>query len=398
MGKLTAMAVKAATKPGRYQDGDGLHLFVKGSGAQFWVLRIQVEGKRRDIGLGPASNVSLKDARNKAQDMRRSFRDGIDPVALRRAAKHQAATTPTFRKAAEMAHHELKDGWRNVKHRADWLSSLDSYAFPSLGNIRVDRIDAPVVRDALLPIWLERPETARRVRQRIKLVIDWATAKGFRTHLDLDGVTKALPRQPRSNSHFAAMPYEDVPVFMSSLRNAEETVSRLALQFLILNASRSGEVRGARFQEIDEEAKTWTIPGDRMKGGQPHVIPLSKPAIAIVKRARELRKSEVAFMFPGNEGKPLSDMTMLKILRDKNLKFTVHGFRSAFKTWAVEATGFPDAVSEAALAHIDANKVRAAYSRTDFREQRAALLAAWADFLADRSNVSWENQIATVES
>jgi integrase len=307
----------------------------------------------------------------------------VDPLAERKAAKLAMATIPTFRDAAITAHSEHEGGWRNVKHRADWLSSLERYAFPVMGNIRVDLIDAPTVRDILLPIWLDRPETARRVRQRVKLVVDWAAAKGYRPALDLSGVSKALPRQPKSDNHFAAIPYEQVPQFLVSLRASGETMSRLALQFLILTAARSGEVRGATWPEIDLEARTWTIPGKRMKAGKAHVVPLSEAAVAILKRVAAVRARDDATIFPGTKGQPLSDMTMLKIMRDRKLPFSVHGFRSAFKTWAVEATSFPDAVSEAALAHIDANKVRAAYSRTDFRQQRTNLMAAWANFIGD---------------
>jgi integrase len=383
MGKLTAVAVKAAAKPGRYQDGNGLQLFVKASGAQFWVLRIQAGGKRRDVGLGSAATVTLKDARDKADELRKLYQRGVDPLAERKAAKLAMATIPTFRDAAITAHSEHEGGWRNVKHRADWLSSLERYAFPVMGDIRVDLIDAPIVRDILLPIWLDRPETARRVRQRVKLVVDWAAAKGYRPALDLNGVSKALPRQPKSDNHFAAMPYEQVPAFVSSLRVAGETMSRLALQFLILTAARSGEVRGATWPEIDLEARTWTIPGKRMKAGKAHVVPLSDGAMTILGRVADMRVRDDATIFPGTKGQPLSDMTMLKIMRDRKLPFSVHGFRSAFKTWAVEATSFPDAVSEAALAHIDANKVRAAYSRTDFRQQRTDLMAAWSNFVGN---------------
>ena len=383
MVKLTALAVKAATKPGRYQDGHGLQLFVKRSGAAFWVLRIQAGGMRRDVGLGSARTVTLKDAREKADELRKLYRRGADPLAERRAAKLATATIPTFRDAATIAHGEHEAGWRNVKHRADWLSSLERYAFPAIGDTRVDLVDAPTVRDLLLPIWLDRPETARRVRQRVKLVVDWAAAKGYRPGLDLSGIARALPRQPKSESHFAAMPYDQVAAFLASLKATAETVSRLALQFLILTAARSGEVRGATWAEIDLEARTWTIPGSRMKAGKAHVVPLNDAALAILERVKELRTKADAPIFPGTKGQPLSDMTMLKIMRDRSLPFSVHGFRSAFKTWAVEATSFPDAVSEAALAHIDANKVRAAYSRTDFRQLRTELMAAWANFTGD---------------
>jgi integrase len=382
-GQANNSGSDSGEKAGRYQDGKGLQLFVKDSGAAFWVLRIQAGGKRRDIGLGPAAKVSLKDAHKEAGRLRDLYKDGADPLADKRAAILATALIPSFRVAASTAHDEHKGGWRNLKHREDWLSSLKRYAHPSIGDMRVDLIDAPTVRDVLLPIWLDRPETARRVRQRIKLVLDWAAAKGYRPSLDLSGIAKALPRPPKSDNHFKAMPYSDVPAFVGTLKDSGETVSRLALQFLILTAARSGEVRGATLAKIDMDAATWTIPAERMKAGKENVVPLSNPALAILERMATIRKTDVAVIFPGIKNQPLSDMTMLKIMRDRSLPFSVHGFRSAFKTWAVEATSFPDAVSEAALAHIDANKVRAAYSRTDFRQQREGLMAAWANFIGD---------------
>jgi integrase len=381
VGKLTALAVKSASQAGRYQDGDGLQLLVKPGGGKSWVLRIQANGKRRDIGLGSAAQVALREAREKADELKRLYRKGADPLLERRTAKTAFAELPTFREAAQVAHQEHQGGWRNIKHRADWLSSLERYAFPEIGHIRIDSVTAPMIRDVLLPIWLDRPETARRVRQRVKLVVDWASAKGYRPYLELGGISKALPRQPKSDNHFAAMPFEDVPNFITSLRVSKETISRLALQFLIFTAARSGEVRGAQWNEMDLIARTWTVPGSRMKAGKPHVVPLSEPALAILTHLIPLQANAQSIVFPGTKGQSLSDMTLLKIMRDRSLPFSVHGFRAAFKTWAVEVTSYPDAVSEAALAHIDANKVRAAYSRTDFREKRVGLMNAWADFI-----------------
>ncbi|WP_221793428.1 tyrosine-type recombinase/integrase [Aquisediminimonas sediminicola] len=379
MGKMTALGVKALTQPGRYQDGRGLMLLVKPSGSRSWQLRVQADGKRRDFGLGSANSVGLSEARTKADEIRKLYKSGVDPVAQRQAEKRAQILIPTFRVAAETAHAELVSGWRNVKHRADWLSSLERYAFGAIGDLRIDLIDGPMVRELLLPIWLEKPETARRVRQRVKGVLDWATTKGLRTSLDLSGLSKGLPRQPKSDNHFAAMDYENIPDFCATLKAAPETIGRLALLFTIYTAARSGETRGATWEEINLEAKQWTIPAERMKAGKEHIVPLSEPALAILKRMHEARtgiKSDP--LFPGNLGKPLSDMTLSKILRDMELKVTVHGFRSSFKDWAVESTSFPDAVSEAALAHMDTNRVRAAYRRTDFLKMRVDLMAAWA--------------------
>jgi integrase len=260
MGKLTALEIKNATKPRSYVDGDGLMLVVKSGGARSWVLRTLIDGKRRDIGIGPAKDVSLAKARIKAGELRTMIRDGIDPIEDRRAKKRAAAEIPTFEKAAELCHAEHKSGWRNVKHRQDWLSSLRLYAFPSLGALRVDKIDAPMVRDVLMPIWLAKPETARRVRQRIRSVMGWAASQGHRPPLDLNVMDAGLPRQPRRDGHFEAMAYDDVPAFVAKVQSAPETVGRLALLFTIATAARSGEVRGVTWPEIDLQAATWTIP------------------------------------------------------------------------------------------------------------------------------------------
>jgi integrase len=382
MGKLTALEVKAATRPGRYQDGDGLMLIVKSATSRSWQVRVQVDGKRRDFGLGSASLVGLAAARDKAEAIRKLYKEGVDPVAKKRADKLAQLEIPTFRKAAETTHEEQKSSWRNLKHRADWLSSLERFAFDAIGDIRVDLIDAPMIRDLLLPIWTTKPETARRVRQRVKGVLDWAAAKGFRPALDISGINKGLPRQPKTDSHFAAMDYANVPAFIEKVGSATETMGRLALQFTILTAVRSGETRGAVWEEFDLEAAEWTIPASRMKGGKAHVVPLSAPALAILKRAAKVKanvKGEP--VFPGKGRKRLSDMSISKVLRDMGVPVTVHGFRSSFKDWAVESTSFPDAVSEAALAHKDADKVRSAYRRTDFRKMRVDLMAAWANYL-----------------
>lgn len=387
MGNLTALAVKAATAPGRYQDGKGLMLVVKPSGSRSWQVRLQVDGKRRDFGLGSAGDVSLAEARDKADEIRKLYRAGVDPVAKKRAERMARNEIPTFREAAESTHAEHKGSWRNARHKGDWLATLRNHAFPSLGNLRVDLIEAPMIRDVLLPIWLEKPETARRVRQRIKAVLGWAASKGYRGHLDLTVMSTGLPKQPSRNNHFKAMPYEEVPAFVSRVREASETVGRLALLFTIYTAARSGETRGATWSEIDLKAATWTIPAKRMKAGREHIVPLSAPALAVLERAALLRiAGDNPPVFPGKGGKPVSDMTLSKVLRDMDLDVTVHGFRSSFKDWASESSSFPDAVSEAALAHVDPNKTRAAYKRTDFLKMRVDLMAAWAAFVDSKGS------------
>lgn len=388
MGKLTALAVKNATAPGRYLDGEGLFLLVKPSGARSWLLRAQVDGKRREFGIGPAADIGLGEARERAAAIRKQYRAGVDPVAARRAARAAQREIPTFADAAETVHAERESGWRNDKHKAQWLSSLRAYAFPSLGTSRIDQIDAPMIRAALLPIWLDKPETARRVSQRIGTVLDWAHSNGWRPQeAPMRSVLMGLPRQPRRDRHFAAMPFADVPAFCAAMEAAAPVAGRLGLLFTIYTASRSGEVRGAQWGEVDLAAKVWTIPADRMKAHRAHTVPLSPAALAVLERAAALRKSAKpsALVFPSRTGGELSDMTLAKVLRDAGQPFTVHGFRSAFKDWAAEETAFPDAVSEAALAHGDPDKVRKAYRRTDFLQLRRELMEAWAAFIAGPS-------------
>ena len=379
MGSLTATAVKAARAPGRYGDGDGLFLLVGKSGGKSWMVRVQKDGRRRDIGLGSASKVPLKLARERAITIREQIEAGIDPVAERR----KAAGIPTFREAAALVHAEHKASWKNAKHRAQWLSTLESYAFPAFGDRSVATVDAAAVRDALATIWLEKPETARRLRQRIRTVIDWAVAKGYRdAALAMPVIDKALPKQRAKVRHHAALPYAELPAFMRKIRESE-SMGRLALEAVILTAARSGEVRLATWGELDLEAATWTIPAERMKAGREHVVPLSAPAVALFKRMKAHRRgdSNMALVFPGTKrGKPLSDMTLTKAMRDMGREETPHGFRSTFRDWVAEQTTWPAELAEAALAHVVSDKTVAAYQRGSMLEKRRELMASWADY------------------
>jgi integrase len=378
MGKLNPTQVRNIKAPGRYMDGDGLMLEVKPSGSKSWVVRLQSNGRRRDFGLGSFKDVGLSEARELATVLRKNVRQGIDPVA----ARQKARSIPTFEQAANAVHQEHKRGWRNGKHSDQWLATLKSYAFPSIGEQRVDSIGTGQVRDLLAEIWLLKPETARRVRQRVGTVLDYAHGKGWREPFVMAAVNKALPRQPRKTGRFAAMPYADVPAFVAKLRESA-SMGRLALEALILTAARSGEIRGATWSEVDLDAKTWTVPAERMKAGKAHVVPLSEPAAAVFRRTAELRTAGSDLVFPGaSRGKPLSDMTLLKVLRDMGMKLTVHGFRSAFRDWCAEETSVSGEVAEAALAHAIPNKVEAAYRRTDFLEKRRKLMDAWATYCA----------------
>ncbi len=380
---LTAVTVRNA-KPGRHADGNGLYLEVDESGARRWLLRIMIQGKRRDIGLGSASLVTLAEARDTAIAMRKVARAGGDPLAERQKALR---VVPTFENAARTCHAEHKDSWKNGKHADQWLTTLETYAFPMIGTMTVDKIGTPEVRDVLLPIWLEKPETARRVRQRIGTVLDWAATKSFREGENpVRSVTKGLPKQKDSGEHFAALPYDDVPAFLAKLRATDQTgpVVKLAMEFLILTAVRSGEMRGAVWREIDFATKLWTIPAERMKAGKPHVVPLAPRAVELLEEARKLaRKPDDpdALVFEGSKpGKPMSDMTLTMVLRRMKVEATAHGFRSAFRDWTAETTNTPSDVAEMALAHTIKNKVEAAYRRGDLLEKRRVLMELWADF------------------
>ena len=375
MGKLTVAQIRALKEPGRYSDGDGLILEFTRPGRAYWFVRVQHNGRRRDIGLGSVDEITLANARDKAHEARKSLAKGIDPTIERQKAKLKI---PTFREAAKLVHEEHKAAWKNGKHQDQWITTLTTYAFPRIGNRLVSDIEGPVIRDVLAPIWISKPETARRVRQRIGVVLDWSYAKGFRTtEAPLRSISRGLPRQPKRDWHLAALPFDEVPAFLVRVRE-KTTIARLALEFLILAAARSGEVRGMRWPEIDLAKRVWTVPADRMKAGKVHLVPLDEGTIDVLERVRPLGVPASNLIFPGqNVKRPLSDMTLLKILRDMEVPATVHGFRSTFRDWVAEETDYPGEVAEAALAHAIPNKVEAAYRRTDFLEKRRALMRDW---------------------
>lgn len=377
---LTAVRLRAVTKPGRYADGNGLYLVVEPSGAKRWVLRTVVQRRRRDIGLGGTSLVSLAQARELAATYRRIARDGGDPLAERRKSQ---VTVPTFAAAAARVLEEHAKAWKTRKHAEYWINSLTTYVFPVFGDRRVDQIDTPDVLRALSPIWLTKPQTAQRVKQRIGTILNWAKAAGFRTGENpVDGVSKGLPRQPDRNAHYAALPYDAVPDFVRQLRSGVAgEPGRLAFELLILTAGRTREVLEARWSEVDLEAATWTIPAIRMKAGREHRVPLAPRCVDILRRARYLAAGS-EFVFPGRSpDKPMSNMVFLMTLRRMGLSVTAHGFRSAFSDWAAERTNFSREVCEMALAHTIKNKAEAAYRRGDLLEKRRALMASWEAFV-----------------
>jgi len=376
---LTAVQVRSLKEPGRYADGHGLYLVVERSGSKRWLLRIVVQGHRRDIGLGGAGLTSLAEAREKALAYRKLARDGGDPLAERRKAR---ATVPTFAEAAEQVHEEHKASWENAKHAAQWIQTLRTYAIPHIGTRRVDQIETPDVLRVLSPIWLKKMETARRVRQRIGTVFDWAKAAGHRSGDNpVEGVAKGLPKQGEREEHHAALPYAEVPAFITDLRAGERgAVARLAFEFLILTAARTSEVLGARWVEIDEAEALWIVPAPRMKKRREHRVPLSSRALAILSEVK-LLAGDSTLIFPGRSGtKPLSNMVFEMTLRRKQLPITTHGFRSSFRDWASETTSFPREVAEMALAHVVENRVEAAYRRGDLLAKRREMMEQWAAF------------------
>ena len=379
---LTAVQVRALKTPGRFADGHGLYLVVDPSGAKRWLLRIMVQGKRRDIGLGSLGLVSLAEAREKALAYRKVAREGGDPLANRRKAE---VTIPTFSEAAEKVHAEHKATWRNPKHAAQWLNTLRTYANPHFGSKRVDQIETPDVLRALAPIWLTKGETASRVRQRIGTVLDWAKAAGHRSGDNpVEGVTRGLPKQGEREEHHAALPYSEVPVFVARLRamSGQGDIGRLAFEFLILTAARTSEVLGANWSEIDMAKALWTVPAARMKAGREHRVPLSERAVEVLTKAKALGAGSL-LIFPGRSGtKPLSNMVFLMALRRMNVPITAHGFRSSFRDWAAEATNLPSEVAEMALAHTIENRVEAAYRRGDLLAKRHDLMKQWSAYVA----------------
>lgn len=311
--------------------------------------------------------------------MRRKVRDGFDPVAERRKARK---IIPTFEAATRTCRETLGDGWKEG-HHARWLSGFERHVFPRIGRKPVNQVDSACVVEALSPIWLEVPETARRMLQRIGVVLDFSHIKGWLPEeVSLRSVRKGLPRQNDKRGHMEAMPYPDVPALMRKLAKAAPTIGRDALRFTIYNAVRSNETRLAVWTEFDLDNAVWTIPGERMKARETHIVPLSASAVALLHRRWDERANDTGLVFSKDGEKQISDMTMTKLLRDDGIAgVTVHGFRSAFTDWSSECTDFPKEVADKALAHKLPDKVEAAYRRTDFFEKRRGLMKLWADYL-----------------
>jgi integrase len=381
--------VRNAKHKGLCGDGGGLFLQVGASGGKSWIFRWKEAGKMRVMGLGPVHTVSLAEARDKALACRKLRLEGIDPIEQRREKRAEdrlaAAKGISFRECAEGYIAAHRAGWRNDKHAAQWPSTLAAYVYPMFSDLAVQAIDTGLVMRTLEPIWNDKPETASRVRGRIESVLDWASARGYRQgenparwrgHLQ-----NLLPRRSkvRRVEHHAALPYPEIGAFMAKLRQQEGVAAR-ALEFAILTAARTGEVRGARWSEIDLDAKVWNIPASRMKANRPHRVPLSDAALSIVKAIVEIRQGD--FVFPGTRAnRPMSKTGLMLILqRMGRTDTTVHGLRSTFRDWAAERTGFPAEIAEGALAHLVGDAVERAYRRSDLFDRRRQMMDQWARF------------------
>lgn len=376
--KLSAREAETLSRPGRHSDGGGLYLSIDASGRRRWVFMYTSNGRRVELGLGSISTRSLKEARAEAALLRSSLARGLDP----RAERSKSTAKPTFGEFADEYVEAMRPSWRNAKHAAQWSMTLTEYAKP-LRHLPIDAVTTEAILRTLGPIWKRTPETAERLRGRIENVLNAAKAKGLRAgenpaswkgHLD-----QLLPKRQRlSRGHHAALPFKDVPEFFNLL-SGKAAMAACALQFLILTASRSGEVLGATWSEVDLERGLWVVPASRMKAGREHRVPLSEPAKKILRSLDAAVQPEDHLFWGKSPDRPLSNMAMSMLLRRMVPNVTVHGFRSSFRDWAAEVSAFPHEVCEMALAHTIPNKAEAAYRRGDLLEKRRELMEDWAD-------------------
>ena len=399
--ELSALAVQRLTAPGMHAVGGvaGLYLCVSSSGSRSWIARVNVDGKRREMGLGSFPDVSLSIAREKARAARSDTTMGIDPVAHRKEARsaRQAlkATQKTFADCAKAYIEAHSDSWRNAKHRAQWPSTFETYVYPTMGTVLVGEVTQAHVMAVLLPIWKTKTQTATRLRGRIEQVLAWATAAGFRQGENCARWTGLLdqllpaPGKVSKPKHHPAVRVDDMPAFIKALRQ-HDGLSPKALEFAVLTAARSGEVRGATWAEIDLEAAVWTVPKERMKAGKEHRVPLNTQAIKLLEAMPRIEGTEL--VFPAPRGGQLSDMALTALTRRMNFRDDAgrvcvpHGFRSSFRDWVFERTDYPRDLAEAALAHALENKVEAAYRRGDALEGRRAMMQAWANYCEGVAN------------
>lgn len=373
---LNAKRVAAIKEPGFYADGNGLYLKVDKTGAKRWVQRLVIHNRRRDLGLGSATLVTLAEARGTALQNRKVARAGGDPIAERK----KITGVMTFEEAAKAVHRLYLPTWSNPKQGQQWLNTLTTYAFPVLGSKKVDAITTGDVLAALSPIWTEKPETASRVRQRISAVLKWAIAKGWRADNPAADIASALPKRSKAVTHHKSLPYPEVASAIHKVQACDASAStKLALEFLILTASRSGEVRNAEWSEVDGDV--WTVPAERMKQRKPHRVPLSARCLAILAEAKKVGDGSGLIFPSAATGRALSDNTLSKLVRELGIDCVPHGFRSSFRMWAGEKTNIPREVCEFALAHVVGDAAERAYQRSDLFDKRRLLMDQWAQYL-----------------
>jgi integrase len=386
INRLDALKVKRIDARGQHADGGGLYLQVSKFDTKAWIFKFTLNGRPRQMGLGPIHTVSLAEARQEAESCRKLVREGIDPIERRKAEKARRglenAKSMTFKECAQGYLRAHDAAWSNLKHTAQWRNTLTMYVYPVFGDRLVQDIDTNLVMKVLDPIWTEKTETASRVRQRIEATLDWAAARGYRSGENparwKGHLRNLLPLKTkvRKVKHHKALPYTEIGTFMADLR-ARDAIAARGLEFMILTATRTGEVIGATWDEIDLDNKIWTIAADRMKAGKEHRVPLSEDAASVLESMKAFRRSK--FLFPGNKkDRPLSNMAFLKLLQRMEQDVTGHGFRSTFRDWAAERTNHPREVAEMALAHTISDAVEAAYRRGDLFEKRRRLMEDWA--------------------
>ena len=381
LNALTPAFVRNVNQAGRYCDGQGLYLDVRPTGSRGWIQRLTIRGRRTELGLGGFPLVSLKEAREKAFANRKLARDGGDP----RAEKRRAESMPTFADAARTVWKQLRPGWRSPLHARLWLGSLERHVLPHIGKIPIAEVTSADVIGILAPIWHEKAPTARKLRQRIRAVLEWAVAMDLRPDNPCDRIGPVLGSQGNAVRHMRALPHGEVASALQTVRASNKRpLLKLMFEFLVLTATRSGEVRGAAWKEIDREEGVWTIPARRTKGNREHRVPLARRALEILEEVRALEGGS-PLVFPRVGGKPIGSTAMSELLRALGIAAVPHGFRSSFRDWVAEETNHPREVAEAALAHKVRNPIKAAYRRTDLFERRRRLMDDWASYLAGES-------------
>ena len=384
MGRLNHGKIRALREPGKYGDGGTLFLRVAPGGSKSWVQRLTIRGRRVDLGLGGYPLVSLAEAREQAFENRRIARRGHDPLAAKRKA-----SVPTFRTAALKTLEANRPRWRNVKTARNWTQQLELHAYRVIGDLPVDQIDREHVLRVLTPVWGRKLDVARKLRGRIRSVLAWCQAHGYvDQNVAGEAIDAALPAMPAVASHYRALPYGEVGAALEAVEASTRAsvAARALLRFMVLTACRSGEARIAKWGEIDTAAREWRIPAERMKAQREHRVPLSDAAVAVLDLVRPLRgDADLVFPSPLRPGKPLSNMTLTKLLRETGIEAVPHGFRSSFRTWASERTNADHAVMELSLAHAVGSAVERSYARSDLFDKRRRLMDQWGAFLTGRS-------------